>query len=940
MQTQMNAAWARSLAIAASCFVVPCHAQTAPWRSDWIVSAPPTLIRSGPLVRFGNDGDVLMAIKSFSQVGDSQVFRLAAAGAQRWIFNLEQDDITDLLPAADGGAFVATDFYGAIIKIAPDGTIGWTSQVGGKWLAQSNAGRIMTAGCNRITSLETELGAVVWQYRVAARTYPCALHGLVAGDDGAVYATFSPNPDDSEANGRVVKLDGSGHVLWQMSIDDAGSTPVGVDASILYVESADRLHAIDTATGSTVWRSEAVSSAFVLVPGQPAIPVAFGSSSLSGLDPASGAVRWTQPFYPVGVAGAAVIARSDSDLIGLGAADGDIEWSSVLPATDPFGNPVYNYYAAGGLAQGDFLAVARSFAYGMDPPPVVLRVDYASGQIDDTVAVPPSPQGVLDTSVATDERVYSAALAQAVDGTRVRVRAIDSRDGTTLWENTDLNLDPELANLSSYSNIDIAANTATVAVAIGEGNNQWSTATASEYTAVDGQARWRTDLRPPGEYWFQTYVSQPALDAASNLFEAVGTHVFCEPENQCVSQGLYKLSAVDGSIVWRFDTLGDRAIGGLLQLFPREFTLIGNDVLLDMDDVLVRLSGADGSIEWASDSITPDFISETYLADDGNIIVLGYHSWRKLDASTGTTLWSGDIPSLNCATQVCGIYDSLALPGSDLLQVGTVDGVPVAILLLGDGSGESRLWHPLPASHLQSYLANPGLDSSGRVWVRLVEREPLFYLGAGFLASLDLANGTLGGAQALTDQGYGVLARSPFYIALAPPENDRMLVSTYLQQAPAPTTQGAALLDTTVSAHGNLSLTTVLDPSPLMPGDIAHFVVMAHYDGDLPLTGVHLVMRTPWVLTSPDLDCIGVGADNCEGDLYTGDLRATFDINPGATISVNADVPVLDIDVAALVIDALVYGPTGLSEDNAIDNFAETAIAQSLFHDGFDSRSQ
>ncbi|MGA8276856.1 MAG: PQQ-binding-like beta-propeller repeat protein [Rhodanobacteraceae bacterium] len=918
------------------------QAQSIVWRNDWTISAPPTLSGSEAVVRFGANGDLLMATTAGT---DNQIQRLDHAGLELWTVNLadQGDDVTALLPAADGGAYIGTEYFDEVVRIDSNGAIGWSSRVSARALAPYGSNYVAAMGCNRITLLsDSGLGAPDWQFRVSGQTYPCPLQGVAAGDDGSVYVTYLLDANNPAGGLRLIRLSGVGRLIWQTTITGDEATPLGVDGSTVYVSTASGLSTFATADGSPIWQA-AAERAF-LVPGDPALPVVITANSVEGLDPATGATVWTQPIDATDVAavvGDAFLVDTVQGLIKLDAASGDIAWTTTLPTVDAEGHPIPQYLALGGLAAGQFLAIANPHASGQPIAPFVQSVDFASGQLGDDIAVPGTPQGLSSTRVAADGRVFAIGLANGARNPEVRLRSLDAADGSLLWSVAEPFVSPQW--VTAYpGNINIVASADAVATSVapsllnGSGINV-STASVSEHDASTGTLRWQNELRPTDEAWFDTDVSDPVIDAASNAFAAVGTGILCEPINDCRAQSLYKLAAADGSILWRHDLFRDHYP---VPLQTPDFALIGNDVLLAGADSLLRLSGADGMVEWTSDASAPQNISLIRIVDDGNIVVVGSDQWAKLDATNGTTLWSGDLPSLNCTTGSCyPNYQTLALPGGDLIEVGAVDDAPIVILLHGDGSGDSEVWRPDSSPLLSSTLIDAASDPDGGIRVSHNERLRTSGLGVRFLSRFDPATGELIDEQALGPFYDDPLAEllSPFW--LAPPASDRLLATTYVEQAPQPTTEGAALLDTSSDTHGNLTVTTSLDPGPISPGDIAHFEVIVHYEGDISLSGVHLIVRTPWVVTSPNLFCFGFGATNCTGDLYSGDIRATFDIDPGGDLHLQGDVPVLDTDDPAPTIDAIAYGPTGLVEQNTLDNFASTPVAQSLFHDGFDGRA-
>ncbi len=919
------------------------HAQSIVWRNDWTISAPPTLSGAEAVVRFGADGDLLMATMAGT---DNQIQRLDHAGLEHWTVNLadQGDYVTALLPAADGGAYIGTEYFDEVVRIDSKGAIDWSSRVSARALALYGSDSTVAMGCNKITLLsDSGLGAPVWQYRVSGRTYPCPLQGVAAGDDGSVYATYLLDANNPASGVRLIRFSGVGRLIWQTTIADDEAIPLGVDGSTVYVSTALGLSTFAVADGSPIWQATAARA--FLVPSDPALPVVITANSVEGLDPATGATVWTQPIDATDVAavvGDAFLVDSTQGLVRLDPTTGNIDWTTMLPTVDTDGHPIPQYLALGGLAAGQFLAVASPYASGQPIAPFVQSVDLASGQLGDTIGVPATLQGLSSTRVAAGGRVFAIGLANGARNEEVRLRSLDADNGSVLWSAAEPFVSPELAavypgRIHVAASADVVATSVAPSILNGSGINV-SSASVSEHDFSTGALLWQTELRPADEAWYNTFVSDPVIDAEADAFAAVGTGILCDPSNNCGAQSLYKLGVADGSILWRYDLF--RSTGhGLVESSTPEFALIGEDALLAGPDSLVRLSGVDGTVEWTSDASAPQYIYVIRLVDDGNIVVVGSDQWAKLDATTGATLWSGNLPQLNCTTGACyPNFQTLALPGGDLLEVGAVDYAPIVILLHGDGSGESEVWRPDSSPLLSSTLIDAASDPEGGIRVSHNECLQTSGLGVRFLSRFDPASGALIDEQALGPFYYDPLAELVSASWLAPPAGDQLLATTYVEQAPLPTTQGTALLDTGINAHGNLSLTTSLEPGTGGPGDIAHFEVVAHYEGDVSLSGVHLIVRTPWVVTSPNVFCFGSGATNCTGDLYSGDIRVTFDIDTGGDLHLQGNVPVLDIDDPTPTIDAIVYGPTGLVEQDTIDNFTSIPVAQSLFHDGFDGR--
>jgi hypothetical protein len=188
---------------------------------------------------------------------------------------------------------------------------------------------------------------------------------------------------------------------------------------------------------------------------------------------------------------------------------------------------------------------------------------------------------------------------------------------------------------------------------------------------------------------------------------------------------------------------------------------------------------------------------------------------------------------------------------------------------------------------------------------------------------------------------YSDSSMTPYYFnphLLSAPENDRLPVVIDISEPPLPARNGIAVLDTSVTATGNLSIDASISPGPVMPGEEVPFRVSAQYSGSSGIDPVEVGVVLPWGSGLAAVSCSAPAGGPCEIETGDGDLHARFPIEPGEVIDIQGRVRVLDSAGSAPVLSALVNGPTGLLEQDTRDNFVVLPVKQSLFRDGFEPR--
>jgi hypothetical protein len=281
-----------------------------------------------------------------------------------------------------------------------------------------------------------------------------------------------------------------------------------------------------------------------------------------------------------------------------------------------------------------------------------------------------------------------------------------------------------------------------------------------------------------------------------------------------------------------------------------------------------------------------------------------------------------------------GVYPPIQSHG-DTVSGGERDFAPSVTRYRNDGSGLVDRWAPGSGNaSVRGAVQETWTDPAGDLKTFLYYGFAYGYGGSQgslrFLSPFDYATGTLGTRQFV--YAYTPNASAQFPSPLANPAPARLLASTFGALSGEPATSGATLYDTTITAHGNLSVSLTVDHMQVQPGQAVAFHLTVHYAGDASRTGVRVSAQMPW---QSGIDLPVCPGTNCVMDTTRGDLDATFDIAPGGTVDITGQVRVLD-QATHPSMYARVWGPMDLTEDDVVDNLAQVTPAQSLFADGFE----
>ena len=925
------------------------------WRNDWFLSAPPTLAlmySNTPLSSFAANGDVVLATMSYSQV-EYQFVRFGADGTLRWSANANWSLTTvsglhGLIAAADGGALIAFGDENNgdpeyIARVDASGAFAWMRQIPSQVIAEVGTDRIIAIGCgNVLTLLDRVSGDVIWQ-QVDAGLASCGTGGIAADGAGNIYTLAE------QANAfRTLKHDATGTLAWNVDSDaQDGSTVsiVGVSDGLLYVRALDQLHALHTGDGSEAWSANIGSPTALLLAGSPAEAIVVTSSSVSRLAEDTGIARWTTPLAnnssgvvaPLG--DSLLVATSSHALARVTLADGGIAWNATLPGLDASGHSL-NYFAFGGLDNGNFSAVAAPITRA-PVPAFIESVAFASAAPNGAVDVPAvaqGPRGISNTNGAGRVLQVQSAWNSLVP--TARVRSLDETTGLEQWtQSAPLDLDIFGSDTPDRIVTDVGSTPTSTIVAASVSERFSSSASLGAlwlglYDSASGNPLWQSVIRDNDQG--TTNASTPMIDAQGDIYVDVGASVACG-DTTCGRQTLRKISRADGHVIWHFAT--DTADGGDLT-YPQTFAIAGADAVVAgpfsgalSSQSVISLAGSDGSTQWTSNVLGAGAVAELFPASDA-IFAVG-SGWAKLDRVTGNVLWQGPEFAAPC-TPVCARYDSTLLPNGDIVEVGENGSQSFVTMLRGDGSGTYANWQLLPNDpSIRSAATSVVSDASGRVWVGLLRQAKRSGTGLFALVEIDPATGAMLSQQALRARQVDPLQANTLLAFQGPPVSNRLLLDERTVAPPAPTPNGNVMLDTTITAHGDLVATVDVDHAIAHPQQTIGFHARMTYTGDAPIAGAHLNVYLPWASGPHDAVCSG--GNGCTIDTKGGNVLATVDLAPGDVVDISGNVLVLYKRFAeAATVGALAIGPVGLSETDTLNNIAQCTVSEGIFANGFD----
>ncbi|HET9032111.1 MAG TPA: PQQ-binding-like beta-propeller repeat protein [Dokdonella sp.] len=954
------------LAALAAC-VMPTHSANAEvlWSSPWTYSTPmPLRATEGVDLSFTANGGVIVG--SIANTGfDRETIRVNANGSVQWTSSLYgyrngfDQKIGTAIEMEDGGTIVTlgSDWpyvSGEITRLDTSRNLLWSRRALVNSIARLGTSRLAYSQCNTLSVADVQTGNVVWQHAFD-RDKSCTGDSASVVDSDNIYASFGISTGFYVTGYRVIKTDADGNVAWNISAQLAkGGSVVAAGAGVVYLQTEMDLRALSEVDGSTLWSTPTFQHTKVLLSKDPSSdPIILDYNSIRRLSSSSGTEIWNLDQTSCGCSSPSLIGNSLIALTsqGLGltkldATTGTTIWSTTLPTEDANSQPL-TWQGFGGLFNNHLLGVATAYAGGATTAHFQ-GIDFTTGVMTPEMPSPQTDQGVYASSLADGNDVFNAAYGSDQNGKTLRLRRLDALTGAPAWEKSVPALPVE--EIYYYPSFfdqwpSLIVNDDSIAISYSASSYSYITPGLTYVTLFDratGNLRWSKLLQEPGQAL--TYSSLPEFDSTGNVFIGVGTNLPCGFNDYCGRKFIYKLAAQTGDVQWRFDNTvpPTRSTQGAGQVFPQDFEVFNNDVVVagvffGNAHTLLRLSGADASLMWSSDLFSgAGYNYGFYRQDDQHIIFYGAGQNARVDIGDGSVLWT-ITPSPSTCTQGCNGYDQLVLPDGDLIAVGEGDSKPYVARLHNDGSGSIDRWQLDPNDpSLRSSVSFVRKTPSGRIMLQ-GRRSYRRSVGAlSILFEIDPTNGAVLSQQVLhpgaNDATSDVL--SPIVTEFT--QDNQMLFNGFRISETKPWTSGAGLLDTTISEHGNLQLSITTDRRHVAEGQTLGFQLLATYAGDQPISGAHLFAGTALQGGVLNLTCDLQSASNCNIDDRSGNIDATFDIQPGGSVTISGELTVVE-ESESYYLSGTVSGPVSLSESNTIDNFSRANIVQPLFANGFES---
>lgn len=954
------------------------YAQNLIWQNEWEVpqylsTGYPNYANGSTNVAFSSNGEILLGAPS-PTLHDDQFERIESDGTVRWSNNIgggsgsAYNDPTSLLANADGSAYALANYGGNIVKINPDGSIAWErSEYWEYALISVSTQTIAATDCNSITLIDASTGQTLWQYEISQPASNCPSPNAVADGAGNIYAGYTVYNSNQTVSGyRCLKLDTNGTLIWDVLASPSYAVqPFGASSTLVYLNpvannistsNASTIVALQSSTGKQAWSASGYGLGTVASTGA---LIVLNGSQIESLNALTGQPNWSQNapvatndfFDVVNVIGNDIFLESNgspsSRLARLDAGTGAVIWSAALPQTDSFGNGLESI-AVGEIAGPAVAAVLAPVS--QSSPPILEKINFATGQLLGPIAVAATAQGVNGNStLAGSNNIAGAAVAVTPGGGQLRVRMLNSSTGTTAWETADTSTAVAVSPVATG----VATGGSVVAATVD--NSYWASNSAfggygsilvDAFDMSSGTKTWGKILFNPSNFGF-AYAFSPMVDTSGNVFVPYGATTYCGSSGQqyvCGVQTLLKLSAADGSTIWEFDNGPSAGLAGY-QVFPQTTVLQGTDVVLGgpfygsySTATLLRLSGIDGSVQWSA--TVPSFAANQIFdifPGSTNIIAVG-SGWANIDSATGNVLWTNAEDNPACVNP-CDDYANLRL-ASDTILYGGENGGHAVVRMLPAAQGAQEKYFTLyqEAAGFRSFVNQIVQDSADRVWLEIVRyaRSPNAP-GVFLLAQFDPASGELLSQQALAGHDQSAVPDTDTIepLLLSAPENNQLPVQTNPLQAGMPDTTGDALLNTAITANGDLALTMTTDKSVAVVGQTLTFQLTATYSGDTSISGAHLMAQMPWYGMPANLACTAQSASNCVLDTRSNMIKASFDMQPGGRVTISGQIMMTSASGTPML-RGVVYGPTGLNEQNTTNNFGYLYLNDEIFKNGFE----
>jgi hypothetical protein len=931
---------------------------STPWINTWTVSGPSWIpdYNAFAVVAFATDGDVVIAAPTKAR-WDTQITRVSPTGQLRWSVNLGgstyfgSEGAGALLATADGATFagVMAPSDGHVARIDDDGAIAWTARVPATRLIEGFGGQVIAAGCagydgerktSVVSGLDRASGRAIWQVSRSSPDRNCGLDQLVAGPDGAAYSLLAA------ASTELLRIGADGRLTWTARVP-AGGTLIGADANNVYCYAGKSVVALHSSDGATAWSatSALTISAGVLPADGDGPVVQFDDATLRRLASSDGSTAWSS--VPIDgrlqfVANGALIATVPQ-VTAVNPTNGVVLWSKALPATDAQGNYL-RLAATGPVGPATLISVLVVHTLGV-PAPLLLPIDSTNGGFGSPIAAPAVSQGVDGYATVTEPgAIVDVGAAWGPDSALVRVRKLDRASGGTQWDSFVKVEEPQYYGPQfAPTQMGVASSDGEVAVTSAENTSDvfHGGVGRARVTAfgAGGYTLWSVVFSEPNQQY--TLVSDPILMASGDVVVSIGTTIQTPWLNE-PKYSVLRLAAANGDVIWRRDVIYPPYTYPAGS--PLAIVRVGGDIVASgafetgpEPTSLVRLAGSDGHTIWATAAPSAAGAFALFPQVDGTLIALGNDAWSRIDPNTGAALWISPATPDCASNELCNQYGDIAISNGDVYTLIENHATATVIRRRGDGSGIEDFWKLEPDNPQMRLVATAlAEDADGKLWLHFSRLFRGDRAKVQVIAGFDAATGSVLGQQIIGSASEDVVDGAHSAYGWAAPSNGTLAAHAYSVLTPNPATWADMLLDTTVTAHGDLSASIDLDTVTVAPGDVLSFHYKADYVGDNALTGVSLLGFLPWSSGGDDVACSGSGISNCYVDSSSGNIRATFDIQPGGHLDISGKISVLAWPNPPPSSRVRVHGPASLQEIDTLNNFATVAITQSLFRNGFE----
>lgn len=923
-------------------FTLACAANaSAGWQRDWIETGPPFDLNPSERLEVASAATGSALIGFFDGV-DYRLSQVRGDAAVAWHVAVPSSEWTPtgLVPEPDGAALVlfAGTRYASVARFDASGVLQWSSAVQGAGFAAGGdriaAALVLPGSTTVVTAIDRAAGRWLWQQRIAGfRGGAFSDVPTAVDDDGNTYLSGSSTANEP----LLIKLDRQGAELWRMTVATAG--PPTVRDGRVFIAGTDVLQALSAVDGRPLWRKDGCvgnDGALAFVAGD---PVCATGTEVSRLVAASGAEVWrrTAEGGVLGVFGGDVYVASrpsptppfDTVLQRLSGSDGEPQWQRSLAL--PLRGRTWQ-------VAGDLVGVVGP---GTAPNTVALyRYAMQDGSLADIRPFADVSRGVTGAGEIRDGADLFVRGQAPWKPLPARVRRLSADSGALLWENATTQRYPD-AGIALTPNRLLLAEQSDMAQAL-----------VRSLDRTSGQQRWERNITDGP---VNSSVRKPPRVVGLGDDDALVSFGYGSLSGPSLSRHVHELQRLDdagGEVLWKQQVAEwyDPAYS-LTWTEPALFG-IGEDALLwpangftgPLAIGLQRRSGSDGALLFSADVVPYTHAARLSVAADAvfAVNVPDQNTLRlvKRSATSGELLWQFDYSIASWRDLV--VVDLLPLADGDVLLMvllyqpqASVEQSTRLLRIKADGSGLRYAYQTHRQGKIRDTISRVVLGADGQALLR--RRIDQDRRGIDFLQRFDLAQGRVTGSQALALRGVDPFVSRTDWDNTFEPHGDGLLISGTALQSPLPSTRRDALLDIAVTQRGDLALQLPVFAAGIAVGDSVPFAIGVGYTGDVAVTDATLIVELPWQGSESGLSCDGAGVSRCELQIRHGQIVAHFDAAPGAQLTLRGAVRRLDAPVLEKsVLRATVYGPIGLLESDASNNFGSVAVEGPIFADGFD----